>query len=60
MEQMKRRLAAIVEQQTRAVACPKCGSPSSTDFVDLVERKVVHTCRKCNRLWEASVEHAPA
>ena len=51
---------AIIDLRPRA-ACPGCGGSSSTDFVDLVQQKSVHTCRRCAQLWEHSVqEHATA
>jgi len=51
----------VLDLRRTAVVCPQCGGPSSTDYVDLVLQKSLHTCRRCAQLWEHTVqEHATA
>jgi Zn finger protein HypA/HybF involved in hydrogenase expression len=51
---------AVVDLRTPTdvTTCPTCGAPGSTDYVDLVLQKALHTCRRCARLWESPAHHA--
>ena len=38
------------------LTCPHCDGPATSDYIDLVLQKSLHTCRRCGRLWESRVE----
>ena len=52
MAMFKRKASTIDLTDHGTTPCPRCGGASSTDYVDLVKRLAVHTCRRCTRLFE--------
>jgi hypothetical protein len=55
MQLFKRKTAVLdLAAAEHMSVCPSCGAPGSTDYVDLVLQKALHTCGRCARLWETT------
>jgi transcription elongation factor Elf1 len=59
-----KRKGGLIDLRTAELSdltCPHCDGPATSDYVDLVQQKSLHTCRRCGRFWEswvATTEHA--